>query len=48
MRIGLGLSGLRGRTTLAILLGSVALPITFALWLDATSWDDTKSWSDRA
>lgn len=48
MRLGLGLTALRGRTMLAILLGSTALPALFARWSDTGSWDDTKLWSDRA
>ena len=47
MRLGLGLTSSRGRSTLALLLGGTALPIIFARWLDASSWDDTKHWSDR-
>ena len=47
MRLGLGLNRHRGRPTLAILLGGIVLPILYARWLDASSWDDTKTWSDR-
>jgi hypothetical protein len=43
IRISLGIGA-----TLAILLGGSALPIIYARWLDVSSWDDTKAWSDSA
>lgn len=48
MRLGLGITSLRGRPTLALLLAGTALPMIFARWSDVGSWDDTKAWSDRA
>jgi len=47
MRLGLGLTSQRGRTSLALILGGSLLPIIYARWLDVSSWDDSKVWSDR-
>lgn len=48
MRLGVGLTAGRGRSTLAILLGSTSLSGIYARWSDTGSWDDTNLWSDRA